>query len=67
MTDTIHEGITLAEEAIRDIMREDRCTRVEAARIALDGVDAWSHGTIPHDLWPAVVDAAVSQLRAICR
>jgi hypothetical protein len=67
MIDTTHEGIWLAEEAVRDIAREANCTRADAALIALDGINTWSHGDIPRDLWDAVTDAATSHLRAICR
>jgi hypothetical protein len=62
--DATREGIALAEEALRDIMREDRCTRVRAARIALDGLHAWHHGVIDPEDWPAVLEAARSHLDA---
>jgi hypothetical protein len=64
MIDTTHEGIWLAEEAVRDIAREANCARADAARIALDGLDAWHHGVIPPEDWPAVIEAARSHLDA---
>lgn len=63
--DTTHEGIRLAEEAVRDIAREERCGRVRAARVALAGMSDWERGTIKDALWPEVLVAAASQLRAI--
>lgn len=64
--DPTHEGITLAEEAVRDIARERGLSRQPAARAALDeGVDAWSRGVIPEALWPEVLAAAESHLRAL--
>ena len=64
--DTIHMGIMLAEEALRDIQRETLMDRAGAARLALaEGMDDWSRGDISEELWPEVLDAARSQLSAI--
>ena len=64
--DTIHMGIMLAEEALRDIQRETLTDRAGAARLALaEGMDTWSRGDISEALWPEVLDAARSQLSAI--
>lgn len=66
MTDTTHTGIALAEEAIRDIARENNCDRKQAACIALrEGLGSWGRGYLPEREWPAVLDAAESQLRAV--
>lgn len=63
--DYIREGIALAEEAVRDIMREASCARARAADIALDGLHLWSRGVIAPEDWPAVVEAARSHLVAV--
>jgi len=63
--DTIHIGITLAEEAVRDIARETHTDRPTAARIALAGISDWQAGHVPAALWPDVLGAASSQLCAI--
>ena len=65
--DVIREGIALAEEAVRDIMREALCSRSRAADIALDGLHLWSRGVIDPEDWPAVVEAASSHLYAVRR
>lgn len=61
--DSIDIGLTLAEEAIRDIVRERGVTRAEAARIALAGMDAWVSGSVPPNRWPTVLAAAEQHLR----
>lgn len=64
--DPTHEGIYLAEAALREIARETGIgDRVWGARVALHELGDWQRGVIPADLWPAVLDAAESQLRGI--
>ena len=65
MTDPIHDGITLAEEAVRDIARETGCTRAESARMAMCEIESWSRGVVAPELWPATLDAALSHLSSI--
>lgn len=65
--DCIREGIALAEEAVRDIMREALCSRARAADIAEDELHLWSRGVINAEDWPAVLEAARSHLDAIMR
>ena len=67
MIDATREGIALAEEAVRDIMREASCLRSRAADIALDGLHLWSRGVIGPEDWPAVLEAARSHLDAVRR
>lgn len=63
--DCIREGIALAEEAVRDIMREALCLRARAADIAEDELHLWNRGVICAEDWPAVLEAARSHLDAI--
>ena len=65
--DCIREGIALAEEAVRDIMREALCSRARAASIAEDGIGLWSRGVISAEDWPGVIEAARSHLGSIMR
>ena len=65
MTDPIHAGITLAEEAVRDIARETGLTRAESAGMAAAEIDTWLRGTIAPELWRATLDAALSHLSGI--
>jgi hypothetical protein len=62
----IDAGINLAREACADVRRERRVRQREAARIVLaEGMETWSHGAALADVWPAIVDAAESHLRAL--
>lgn len=65
--DTIREGIALAEEAVRDIVRETSCSRARAADVAEDGLAQWHRGVISAEDWPAVIEAARSHLSSIMR
>jgi hypothetical protein len=58
----IDAGIGLAEEAIRDIMREASTTRSRAAKIAISGLHLWSPGFIGADAWTHILDAARQHL-----
>lgn len=63
--DPVGEGTWLAEEAVRDIMRETGCTRIDAALYAMRGLKEWHRGVIPAASWPAVLDAAWQHLHLI--
>jgi len=63
--DPIHTGICLAEEAVRDIMREALCGRLQAAKLAYAGTDTWGRGYYDDAEWEIILGAAESQLRAI--
>lgn len=67
--DAINEGITLAEEAIRDAAREQGgLDRAAAARAVLaEGLDGWQRGVLPVEAWPEVLRAADSHLTAVAR
>lgn len=67
--DPINEGVTLAEEAIRDAAREQGgLDRAAAARAVLaEGLDGWQRGVLPAEAWPEVLRAADSHLTAVAR